>query len=323
MVISVNARSPIPPRPGRWHRGRAPPGADLVGGHGVETVGEIISCMRAVAPAGQSALDQGVLRRLGEFTQTLIAVKEGAAEEHARFAGIRQRGLCLPEGELSAWLSGATVLVTGGTGCIGSTLMAQVAARGPGRLVSVSRGITDGWPRQASAEYRQADVRDRAALEALIREVKPDVIFHVPAQREPARAEVEVHRTVSTNVLGTRNVLETAEAAGVPQVVCASTGKALRPYSPDIYTASKRAAEWVASSVAGRGELLISAGRFTPVLDNSVIYRRLLGWAESGVIRLHSATIAFYVQSAIESAQLLLLAGLGAKRGEFRLDAIQ
>ncbi len=294
----------------------------------METVGEIINCMRAVAPAGQAALDQAVLRRLGELTQALIAVKEGAAEEHARFVGIGQRGLCLPEAQLSGWLSGATVLVTGGTGCIGSALMAQVAARGPARLVSVSRGITEGWPRQATAEYRQADVRDRGALEALIREIQPDVIFHVTAQREPARAEVEVHRTVSTNVLGTRNVLEAAEAAGVAQVVCASTGKALRPYSPDIYTASKRAAEWVASSVAGRGELLVSAGRFTHVLDNSVIYRRLLGWAEDGAsrpqsaIRLHSATIAFYVQSALESAQLLLLAGLGAQRGEFRVHAI-
>jgi nucleoside-diphosphate-sugar epimerase len=223
---------------------------------------------------------------------------------------------------LSAWLSGTTVLVTGGTGCIGSTLMAQVAARGPARLVSASRGITDGWPTQATAEYRQVDVRDRGALEALIREVKPDVIFHVAAQREPARAEVEVHRTVSTNVLGTRNVLEAAEAVSVPQVVCASTGKALRPYSPDMYTASKRAAEWVASNVAGRGELLVSAGRFTHVLDNSVIYRRLLGWAGDGVIRLHSPNIAFYVQSALESAQLLLLAGLGAQRGEFRVHAI-
>ncbi len=288
----------------------------------METVGEIINCMRAIAPAGQTALDQAVLERLRELTQTLTEVKEGAAEEHARFLGIGQRGLCLPEAELSAWLSGATVLVTGGTGCIGSTLMAQVAERGPGRLVSVSRGGTDGWPTQATAEYRQADVRDRGALEALFREVKPDVIFHVAAQREPARAEVEVHRTVSTNVLGTRNVLEAAEAAGVPQVVCASTGKALRPFSPDMYTASKRAAEWVSSSVAARGDLLVSAGRFTHVLDNSVIYRRLLGWAEDGVIRLHSANIAFYVQSALESAQLLLLAGLGAQRGEFRVHAI-
>jgi hypothetical protein len=69
----------------------------------------------------------------------------------------------------------------------------------------------------------------------------------------------------------------------VPQVVCASTGKALRPYSPEIYTASKRAAEWTASVAAASGELLVSAARFTHVFDNSIIHQRLLDWAEPGV----------------------------------------
>ena len=155
-------------------------------------------------------------------------------------------------------------------------------------------------------------------MDRLIGEIRPDLVFHVAAQRDPGLAEVEVHRTVSTNVLGTRTVLTAAAEAGVPQVVCASTGKALRPYSPDMYTASKRAAEWVASGVAASSDMLISAGRFTHVLDNSIIYERLLSWAdeaEDGVIRLHSPDIAFYVQSALESAQLLLLACLGATRG--------
>jgi nucleoside-diphosphate-sugar epimerase len=289
----------------------------------VETVPEIIGMMRAAAPAGQPHLDAAALRELRDLTRSLIRAKPGAAEEHARFLAIGQRGLRLPEAELAGWLRGATVLVTGGTGCIGSALMAQLAARCPGRLVSVSRGVTDVGPRQAGGEYRHADIRDRRAVDRLIGEVRPDVVFHVAAQRDPALAEVEVHRTVSTNVLGTRNVLASAEEAGVPQVVCASTGKALRPYSPEVYTASKRAAEWVASGAAARGEMLCSAGRFTHVLDNSLIYRRLLAWAEGGeVIRLHATDIAFYVQSALESAQLLLLAGLGARRGEFRVHAI-
>ena len=140
-----------------------------------------------------------------------------------------------------------------------------------------------------------------------------------------------MHRTVTTNVLGARNVLTAAAAAGVPQVVCASTGKALRPYSPEMYTASKRAAEWVATTAAASGELLVSAARFTHVIDNSIVYERLLDWADAGtgdgaaedaVVRLHSSSIAFYVQSALESAQLLLLAYLGARPGEFRVHAI-
>ncbi len=295
----------------------------------METVSEIISSMRAAAPPGQRRLDGDTLRQLRDLTQSLITAKAGAAEEHARFLAIAERGLCLPEAELADRLHGATVLVTGGTGCIGSALMTQLAARCPGRLVSVSRGVTDNRPRHAGAEYRSADVRDRAAMDRLIGEVQPDLVFHVAAQRDPGLAEVEVHRTVSTNVLGTRTVLTAAAEAGIPQVVCASTGKALRPYSPDMYTASKRAAEWVASGVAASSGMLISAGRFTHVLDNSIIYKRLLSWADGAsdetgerVIRLHSPDIAFYVQSALESAQLLLLACLGSQRAEFRVYAI-
>ena len=291
----------------------------------METFSEIIGNMRAVAPPGQRRLGDNVLAELRELTQSLIAAKTGAAEEHARFLAIAERGLCLPEAELADRLRDATVLVTGGTGCIGSTLMAQLAARRPGRLVSVSRGITGDRPRHEGAEYRHADVRDRAAMDALIGEIEPDLVFHVAAQRDPGLAEVAVHRTVSTNVLGTRTVLTAAAEAEVPQVVCASTGKALRPYSPDMYTASKRAAEWVASGVAASSDMLISAGRFTHVLDNSIIYKRLLSWAdeaEDEIIRLHSPDIAFYVQSALESAQLLLLACLGSERAEFRVLAI-
>jgi nucleoside-diphosphate-sugar epimerase len=289
----------------------------------VELVPEIIAKMREVAPPGQQVLDDETVDVLRDLTQSLIAARTSAAEEHARFLSIAERGLCLPEAKLAARVQGATVVVTGGTGCIGSTLISQLLIRRPGRLISVSRGVSAGRPRHASVEYRCADVRERAALDKLIGDVRPDLIFHVAAQRDPGLAEVEVHRTVSTNVLGTRNVLIAAAEAGVPQVVCASTGKALRPYSPDMYTASKRAAEWVSSGVATSTDMLVSAGRFTHVLDNSIIYQRLHEWAKgSGVIRLHSPDIAFYVQSALESAQLLLLACLGATRGEFRIHAI-
>jgi nucleoside-diphosphate-sugar epimerase len=289
----------------------------------VELVPDIIARMRGVAPPGQEVLDDKTVSVLRDLTQSLIAARTSAAEEHARFLSIAERGLCLPEAQLAERLRDATVMVTGGTGCIGSTLISQLLIRRPGRLVSVSRGISDHRPRHSGVEYRCADVRERATLDRLIGDVRPDLIFHVAAQRDPGLAEIEVHRTVSTNVLGTRNVLVAAAEAGVPQVVCASTGKALRPYSPDMYTASKRAAEWVSSGIATSTGMLVSAGRFTHVLDNSIIYRRLHEWAKgSGEIRLHSPDIAFYVQSALESAQLLLLACLGATRGEYRIHAI-
>jgi NADP-dependent 3-hydroxy acid dehydrogenase YdfG len=298
----------------------------------VSQVSEVIEAMQHAVPGQRASLDQAEVARLRDLTGELMAAKPEAAGEYARFLGVKQRGLCLPEAELGRRLGGATVLVTGGTGCIGSTLMALLARRGPGRLVGLSRGVTAGWACQPGAEYLLGDVRDRDRMDRIIAQVRPDVIFHVAAQRSPALAEVDVHRTVTTNVLGSRNVLAAAAAAGVPQVVCASTGKALRPYSPETYTASKRAAEWVASTAAASGDLLVSAARFTHVIDNSIVYERLLDWADAGagpagpgevsVVRLHGPSIAFYVQSALESAQLLMLACLGARPGELRVHAI-
>ena len=276
----------------------------------------IINEMRAAVAPGQQDLDAAEVSRLRELTARLVAGRrEEARTEYERFLSVIKRELCLPRDRLAERLDGAVVLVTGGTGCVGSTLITQLAAFRPARIVSVTRGVTRDWPRHPGAEYRYADVRDQARMEALIGEIRPDLIFHVASQRDPGLAETQVHHTVTTNVLGTRSVLGAAAAAGTGQVVCASTGKALRPFSPDVYTASKRVAEWVAFGFAASGALPVSAVRFTHVVDNSIIHQRLQDWAAStAVIRLHSPQIAFYVQSAVESAQLLMLAALDKGR---------
>jgi len=278
--------------------------------------------MREIAPPGRSQLDAAVLGELRSLTLALIAARPDAGEEYARFLAVGQRGIPVSEAALAGWLAGATVLVTGGTGCIGSTLMAQVARQRPRRLVSISRGLSNGWPRLAAAEYARADIRDPRSLAAIFGEVRPDVVFHLAAQRDPGLAEREVHRTVTTNVLGTRHVIAAAEESGAAHLVFASTGKALRPYSREVYTASKRAAEWLVADAALRGSVSYSAARFTHVVDNSIIHSRLLGWCDGGVIRLHAPDIMFYAQSALESAQLLLRAGLAARPGGLLAHAI-
>jgi nucleoside-diphosphate-sugar epimerase len=283
---------------------------------------DTIEAMRAAVPPGQPWLGAEARRLLAEATRSLLASHADPGVELQRFLDIRQRQLCLPTGELGAWLGGARILVTGGTGCIGSALTSLLAGLGPAELVSLNRGQTTPSPRQPGVDYRHADVRDRPALDRLLADLRPDVVFHLAAQRDPGLAETEVHRTVTTNVLGTRNVLAASVQAGVPQVVCASTGKALRPYSPDVYTASKRAAEWLAASAAATHGLRVAAARFTHVVDNSLIYLRLLCWARDGVMRLHAPDISFYAQSAVESAQLLLVAGLASQAGRFRVHAI-
>ena len=95
---------------------------------------EIIERMRAAAPPGQESLGPAAVRQLQDLTRQLITAKGGAGDEYARFQAITQRTLCLPGSLLTGWLRDATVLVTGGTGCIGSTLMTQLAQVPPRRL---------------------------------------------------------------------------------------------------------------------------------------------------------------------------------------------
>src|SRR3954451_1186479 len=182
-----------------------------------ETVPEIIERMRQAAGPAQARLDAATRARLGQLTARLIAAKPRAASEHARFLAVRQRGLAMPEDDLRSTLAGATILVTGGTGCIGSALMAQLATRGPRRLVSVTRHGAPRRPHPAGAQFLRADIRDQDGLQALVRRVRPDIVFHIAAQRDPGLAETEVRAAITTNVLGTRNVIAAAQAAGVPQ----------------------------------------------------------------------------------------------------------
>jgi NADPH:quinone reductase-like Zn-dependent oxidoreductase len=281
----------------------------------VANAAEIVEAMRQLAPPGSQRLDDRTLSELATLTELLTATSTDAPEEYSRYLAIRDRGIDVPEGELSEWLSGKTVLVTGGTGCVGSHLVGQIARQEVARLVSVSRGLTSGWPRCSGADYVSADINSAEEIAALFADVRPDLVFHLAAQRHPGLAEVHVQRTVLTNVIGTRNVISAAEAAGVRHVVTATTGKALRPYSRELYTASKRAVEWLLASAAARGNAVYAAARFTHVVDNAIVYENLVNWCDDGVIRLHDPDTLFFAQSATESAQLLLCSGLATRPG--------
>jgi nucleoside-diphosphate-sugar epimerase len=280
---------------------------------------DLIRTMRKMAPPGQSNLDSATLQELCNLTQKLRNVRPAADEEHARFLALPHRSIPVSQTALDSWLGDATVLVTGGTGCIGSALTSQITRCHPRQLVSI--GITNECA-QPEVRYIHEDIRDYRALSDVFTEVKPDVVFHVAAQRNPGLAEKYVFDTVSTNVFGTQNVVRAVEEHDVPQMVHASTGKVVRPYTSDIYAASKRVAEWMISRTAEYSLTTYSAARFTHVADNSLIYQKLRDWSMSGVIRLHAPDIVFYAQSALESAQLLLTAGLTAHDADFMVYAI-
>ncbi len=282
---------------------------------------DLLRRLEQAAPPGYAAPPGRTVERLRALTAELLGARPGAPDEYRRFDAVRHRTITPPP-RIAAAVAGRTIVVTGGSGCVGRALLGELAALRPGRLIS----LADAPPADPvpGVDYVGADVRDGTVLDLLFGRHRPGIVFHLAAQRDPGHAEREPVAALDTNVLGTRNVLAAAERAGVRRFVYASTGKAMRPWTPDVYAGSKRLGEWQVAEAAARGTMACSGVRFTHVVDNSIILRRLRAWCSRGdVVRLHALDTMFYVQSARESAQLLLTALTAEADDVFRLHLIR
>ena len=187
----------------------------------------------------------------------------------------------------SSW-HGRKVLVTGHTGFKGGWLslwLHQLGAEVTGfSLPAPTEPSFFEQTRLAElVRHVEGDVRDLAAVEAVMRETQPDVVFHLAAQplvRYSYDAPVE---TFDTNVMGTVNVLEACRKVdSVRAVVCITTDKCYEnrewiwPYREndpmgghDPYSASKGAAELAIS--AYRRSFFQKGARIASVRAGNVI----------------------------------------------------
>src|SRR5450631_1526221 len=129
-------------------------------------------------------------------------------------------------------LSGSTVLVTGGTGSFGSTMVRHLLAQKVSEVRILSRDETkqDDMRRSlgdARSRFYLGDVRDYSSVANAMRGV--DLVFHAAALKQVPSCEFFPTQAVRTNVTGSANVIEAAAAAGVRSVVCLSTDKAVYP----------------------------------------------------------------------------------------------
>jgi UDP-glucose 4-epimerase len=128
--------------------------------------------------------------------------------------------------------SGATVLVTGGTGSFGSTMVRRLLAGGVGQVRILSRDELkqDDMRRaldDARVRFYIGDVRDYTSVERATRGV--DYVFHAAALKQVPSCEFFPLEAVRTNVFGSANVIEASNANGVRSVVCLGTDKAAYP----------------------------------------------------------------------------------------------
>ena len=181
---------------------------------------------------------------------------------------------------VAAMISGATVMVTGAGGSIGSELARQVYALNPERIILVDRAESPLYTIQRELEIRGfhargtgevvahlGNVASRAAMAKLVRDAKPDVIFHAAAYKHVPMMEAYPSEGVHVNIGGTMSMLDAARGAGVRHFVLVSTDKAVEPSSG--MGATKRGAEALVTSAAAETGFPYLAVRFGNVLGSA------------------------------------------------------
>lgn len=233
---------------------------------------------------------------------------------------------------ISSYISGSTVLVTGGGGSIGSELCRQIARFHPKKLI-----IFDIYENNAyelymdlKREYGDAldtevaigSVRDISRLDEVFAKYRPDVVFHAAAHKHVPLMETSPVEAIKNNVNGTFNTANAADLAGVKRFVLISTDKAVNP--TNIMGATKYLCELIIQYMNQTSKhTSYAAVRFGNVLGSNgsvlPLFRKQI--AAGGPITVTHKDITRYFMTIPEAAQLVIQAGSMAKRGEiFLLD---
>ncbi|MCB5411983.1 polysaccharide biosynthesis protein [Pseudogemmobacter faecipullorum] len=127
---------------------------------------------------------------------------------------------------------GKKLLITGGTGSFGSTVLQRFVGSDLAEIRIFSRDEKKQEDQRIQygsdqLSFHIGDVRDLASVRSAIADV--DYIFHAAALKQVPSCEFFPMEAVKTNVIGTDNVLTAAIDAGVSRVVCLSTDKAVYP----------------------------------------------------------------------------------------------
>ncbi len=225
---------------------------------------------------------------------------------------------------------GATVMVTGGGGSIGSEICRQIARCNPRHLIildsyennayEIQQELIRQYGEKLKLSVEIASVQDISHLDYIFDKYRPEIVFHAAAHKHVPLMENAGYEAVKNNVFGTYNTANMAEKYAARKFVLISTDKAVNP--TNVMGATKRLCEMV---IQCRGDSATSFGavRFGNVLgsNGSVIPLFKKQIAAGGPVTVTDKKIIRYFMTIQEASQLVIQAGAMAKRGElFVLD---
>ena len=227
---------------------------------------------------------------------------------------------------VGAYLGGATVLVTGAGGSIGSELCRQIARVEPHRIVLLDHAEDNLFSIQRELEDERhvppsmlaavlADCKEEERMREVFAEHRPTVVFHAAAYKHVGLMEANPVEAVRNNAIGTRVVAHVAGETGVARFVLVSTDKAVTPAT--VMGASKALAEFALEAAAARWHgTRYNAVRFGNVLGSSgsvvPIFRRQI--ERGGPVTVTDERMTRYFMTIPEAVQLIIRSGSLALR---------
>lgn len=168
------------------------------------------------------------------------------------------------------------VLVTGGTGFVGSALVNRLLQLNVGKVFVLGKDLAPEISLESSAIKVVGDISDKDFINQLFKENSFDICFHLAAQPLVSEGDLSPLPTIQTNIMGTANILEAARNFKLKGVVLASTTHVYgnnevpfleeyfpRPSRP--YETSKACADMLAQTYALYYDLPIAIGRFVNI----------------------------------------------------------
>jgi FlaA1/EpsC-like NDP-sugar epimerase len=267
-------------------------------------------------------------RRLGLVVSRLPSLEGGEAP---RLTAVAVEDLLLRPSEkidharLEALVKDKAVIVTGGGGSIGSEICHRVVTFGASRLLVIENSepslyaITEALgahESRAEIDGRIADIRDRERIHQVMKEFKPDLVFHAAALKHVPILERDWSEGVKTNIFGSINVADAALAAGAEAMVMISTDKAIEPVS--MLGLTKRFAEMYCQALDqdlavqsdGRRRMRLISVRFGNVLasNGSVVPKFKAQIEAGGPVTVTHPEMVRYFMTIREACDLVITA---------------
>jgi len=218
------------------------------------------------------------------------------------------------------------ILVTGGTGCIGSGIVRSLLQYKP-EVVRIFSNDEDGtfrmmeeFGKASRCRFLVGDVRDKERLLLAMENI--DIVYHAAALKHVPLCEYNPFESIKTNVLGTQNVIEAALSNGVDKVINISTDKAVNP--TNTMGATKLLAEKLitdANFYKGRsktifscvrfGNVFLSRGSVVPLFEEQIKQKRMITITDPNMTR--------FMMSKENTIDLVFKATLLAKGGEINI----